>query len=311
MPEEQMQINNDEESLPSYNQNGNTLEEAGNTEAGERRKHTFLAIIGLPLTLMLVVIGSVLVMISYSLYVSSTGGSLPATEEGLLNAFLEPPILTILLVMQFAAFIFTVFVAKGLADAKSFGRFFHPSTYKGFCQKMGLPTKFDKVFWKHVLNGVLLGAIMLVLLMAFNLLLGAIGITPQSSDTSEQLGSSGSILVLMFIIPLLGPFAEELFFRGYLMSYFTDRGRPDVKVSKARAITAVAVTSILFGLMHTQGFSSFNDLFVVLWTASLGAVFAITYLKTKKITTAIVAHMVYNALSVVILVSTTGLIMFF
>ena len=52
--------------------------------------------------------------------------------------------------------------------------------------------------------------------------------------------------------------------------------------------------------MHFQGFSGIADIFVVGWTAIIGLVFGILYLKTKNILTPIFAHIAYNGITVIL-----------
>ena len=81
------------------------------------------------------------------------------------------------------------------------------------------------------------------------------------------------------------PIAEELAFRGYLLARLS--GGEVVSNSRLpRSLLALAVSSILFGLLHDA------------WLAGLlaGAVYGLVRYRTDRVCDAIVAHAVTNAL---------------
>ncbi|MFV1530200.1 MULTISPECIES: exosortase E/protease, VPEID-CTERM system [unclassified Phaeobacter] len=79
---------------------------------------------------------------------------------------------------------------------------------------------------------------------------------------------------------ILVPIIEELFFRGYLLRRMAGQGQV------LRAVIALIVSSLLFGLMH--------DRFAL--GVAAGAIFGALYLRGGGLPAAILAHMVANAL---------------
>ncbi|MFV1491426.1 exosortase E/protease, VPEID-CTERM system [Phaeobacter sp. JH18-32] len=79
---------------------------------------------------------------------------------------------------------------------------------------------------------------------------------------------------------ILVPIIEELFFRGYLLRRMAGQGQV------LRAVIALVVSSLMFGLMH--------DRFALGMAA--GAIFGALYLRGGGLPAAILAHMVANAL---------------
>lgn len=85
-------------------------------------------------------------------------------------------------------------------------------------------------------------------------------------------------------IALLGPVAEELCFRGAVIGGMLRQG--------CRPWTAVAVSSLLFGLVH------FNPAQVP-FAAAMGLVLGVLYLRTGSLLLPMLVHVVNNSLSVV------------
>lgn len=95
------------------------------------------------------------------------------------------------------------------------------------------------------------------------------------------------IWVLALCVAGITPVVEELFFRGIVQARLVPRLGPGA---------AVAVASVLFGLAHLQ-------LPQLLPLAALGAVFGVLALRLRRLGAAIVAHAVFNGLTVVALAS--------
>jgi membrane protease YdiL (CAAX protease family) len=132
----------------------------------------------------------------------------------------------------------------------------------------------------------------------------------------EQEGAWLLVLALGFAT-IAGPFFEELFFRGFALqsviktaenelNFATESGGEGFYVKwatfwyKARYVSAVAFSSVLFGFMHFQGTETFGQWFVVIVTGSLGVVLGIIALQFKRLGPAIFAHMLYNGGTMVI-----------
>ena len=86
---------------------------------------------------------------------------------------------------------------------------------------------------------------------------------------------------------LVGNSVEELIFRGYLLVMLRRwLGLP----------RALAITGVLFGLFHLPGMSGIAALKMVCTTAAMSVVFAMAYVRTKSLWTAIGVHVSTNTL---------------
>jgi len=86
---------------------------------------------------------------------------------------------------------------------------------------------------------------------------------------------------------LLGNSVEELIFRGYLL----------VTLRRSLGLArALAITALLFGLFHLPGMSGMAALKMICTTAAMSVVFALAYLRTGSLWTAIGLHAATNLL---------------
>lgn len=164
--------------------------------------------------------------------------------------------------------------------------------------------------WKNVLRlsnftfknfsiGIGVGAAMWFTLQAVSILLDNVGIDLSSSNTSTSLASVDGFwryAIYYLCVPFIVPFVEELFFRGAIIG-FTQRGISNEKKGK---IIAVVISSVAFGFAHLQGFSTFTDLFIVVWTGLIGLINAILVLKYDSIYPAYAMHLTYNGITVLL-----------
>lgn len=90
-------------------------------------------------------------------------------------------------------------------------------------------------------------------------------------------------LLLVFVV-VLGPMMEEFAVRGFLYRGWAH--------SRIGAPGAVVFTSILFGMLHTQ-----YDLVGMVFTGTIGFIFAMARLKTGSIVPGIAMHAVLNAVA--------------
>lgn len=126
-----------------------------------------------------------------------------------------------------------------------------------------------------------------------------VGLTdPESASNTGFLedGTSTSLFVALLFITLIGaPLSEELFFRGLCLRAINNRFGP---------VAAVIGSTAMFVVLHLP--SEFGDEWVlgtiVLWVsiATIGAVFAVTTLKLGRLGPAIVAHIVFNTIGVIL-----------
>lgn len=187
-----------------------------------------------------------------------------------------------------------------------------------------------KVNWK---TDIWIGAIVAIVLTAVELgvfaLLGNLGIDLSSTDNgavfTEQKGV-WLIILAFFVVPILGPFMEEMFFRGFLMQALIKnfrRGNVHEPRSafglwvlntnahvfngylvfrnwcyKHKYILAAILSSLAFGLMHFQGHGDAGDWILVAATGTIGLTFALIALKTRRLGIGIFGHIFFNSISV-------------
>lgn len=98
-----------------------------------------------------------------------------------------------------------------------------------------------------------------------------------------QIDSFSKLLVALTVFALIGPFGEEVFFRGVLQRKLRDWGLSSVK--------SIWVAAIIFSLIHFQFYGFFPRLL-------LGALFGYLFLWSGNIWIPIVAHIVNNGIFV-------------
>jgi len=135
-----------------------------------------------------------------------------------------------------------------------------------------------------ILWGFLTVIVMFAFLFIIGIFLTFYGVTLDDSSNITDLEQIFS-LPSIFIVVALQPIGEEIFFRGFLLD-------------KINAIygreTALIATSILFGIAHL----TYGNIYPAIMTGVLGLLLAYMVVKTKSLTTAIVAHILFNLLSV-------------
>ena len=135
-----------------------------------------------------------------------------------------------------------------------------------------------------VLWGVVSMIAMFAILFVIGIILTLYGVNiDESSNITdlEQIFSLPSILVIVAFQPI----GEEIFFRGFLLEKIN---------SMAGRETAIVVTSVLFGIAHL----TYGNIYPAIMTGILGLILAYMVVKTKNLTTAIVAHIFFNVTSV-------------
>lgn len=165
--------------------------------------------------------------------------------------------------------------------------------------RKGFVSDFKKLFntkniWLIILGGV---ALMYAVNIGLGLIYELAGITG-TSDNQAVLESliTTNPLAMFLPVAIFIPIIEEILFRGVILEFFEKRWG---------MIMGVIASSLLFGLMHVPSISSMVFLPIYF---SLGAVLAFIYLKTNKnIMVPIVAHIINNGLSLVLVLITSGL----
>jgi membrane protease YdiL (CAAX protease family) len=95
----------------------------------------------------------------------------------------------------------------------------------------------------------------------------------------------GVVLALAIVV---GPFLEELLFRGFLQPLL---------VQNLREKGGVVVTALVFSLAHGEGGLAFLPLF------ALGVLLGAVYLRTQRLSACIFVHAVHNAANVLLLLA--------
>jgi membrane protease YdiL (CAAX protease family) len=104
-------------------------------------------------------------------------------------------------------------------------------------------------------------------------------------DLADKADSSWGIVLLVLIVVIGAPIAEELFFRGLVLR----------SVEKSiGTVWAVVISSIAFGLTHFEGIQTPA-------LCAFGVVLALLVIRTGRLGTAVVAHMAFNGVSVIYL----------
>lgn len=177
--------------------------------------------------------------------------------------------------------------------------------------------KFKK---QDILWGILFAAVGFGFVTLTSIILEQTGLNLEGSDNgSFIMEHTGIWFILIGIVmaSIVGPLAEEFFFRGYLMNsithsitYYRDKSASEssngfgVKIMsglyRARWVIAVILSSVVFGFMHFQGTETFGQWLVVIITGCLGLMFALMTVFFKRIGPAVFAHMFYNGTTVLI-----------
>ncbi|WP_308796903.1 CPBP family intramembrane glutamic endopeptidase [Agromyces silvae] len=102
---------------------------------------------------------------------------------------------------------------------------------------------------------------------------------------------------------LLGPVIEELFFRGFTLPALRDATDASGASRTTSTVIAVLASSALFALLHTlESPSPTLALVTGLSTFAFGLAAALIVVFTGRIGGAIIAHIVYNAMLILLLV---------
>lgn len=136
----------------------------------------------------------------------------------------------------------------------------------------------------------------------------------KGSDNGSQISSFSGIWLIIIaggVASILGPFCEELFFRGFTLraviksiqntyarvtqkEHAPRRLRLMIWLDKYKNVIAIIASSTIFGFMHFQGFETFGQWFVVLATGTLGLIFGICAVKFGRLGPTIFGHIFYN-----------------
>jgi len=152
--------------------------------------------------------------------------------------------------------------------------------------------------WRtDVLYGMGLAIVLRGADFAYNVFLNAIGVDTKAVDNSAPIVDQKGIgLILVVLAASFGaPIVEELFFRGLTLRALQKRWG---------AVVGIIGSSVLFGILHAQptstGAFGLQSLWLVAFTASLGAVFAWVAVRTQRLGITVIAHVTFNFSALVI-----------
>ncbi len=140
--------------------------------------------------------------------------------------------------------------------------------------------------WIKIRKFALLAMKAILMIFLFNIvytvLFSAIsGGQPEQQYIAEiisKTGKSWNLIFLFFFAVIIGPFAEEIIFRGFIYSGLRKH---------CSFMTAAIISACIFGIFHLQ-----ETLFIPL--AFMGFILALTFERTRSLLPAVVVHMLWN-----------------
>jgi uncharacterized protein len=165
------------------------------------------------------------------------------------------------------------------------------ASYRNGQRSLALDFGWRFVWRTDIVLGIGLAILLRLADAGFSALVTALGVDPKSIDNSGPiLDQKGIALVVIVIAASLGaPIVEELFFRGLTLRALQKRWG---------AVVGIIGSSVLFGLLHAQpdasGQLGVQSLWLVLFTATLGAVLAWVAVKTNRLGITVIAHVTFN-----------------
>ncbi len=187
-----------------------------------------------------------------------------------------------------------------------------------------------KDFWfrfkwgQDIALGILLGIGLRLFESLSFWILTLLGVNLAGADNSTPFTQGKGIweyILLFGVVSFIGPISEEFLFRGLLLQgllktfrkrTFTPRTRFGAGIQKTfpniftgfikykeflfrhKYILSVIISALAFGIMHFQGTQTFGQWLVVIETGSIGLIFALVVLRTRRLGITIIAHMIFN-----------------
>jgi len=134
-----------------------------------------------------------------------------------------------------------------------------------------------------IIYGIITAAIMIAVVMGVGVLLSLLGFDLENASNIKDIEQLFSIPATLILI-VFQPITEEIFYRGFLLE----------KIEKmSSAPVAISITGVLFGLAHLTT----ANLYPALLTGIAGVILAVLVIKTKNLTAAIIAHILFNVIS--------------
>lgn len=160
-------------------------------------------------------------------------------------------------------------------------------------EKLGFVT-FKLDFFKRKNIWIILGGYLLARVIAIGgtLLLNSQGTESTANDAIIQVIFTGeNPLLIILLIGIAAPIMEEIVFRGGIIGFWLEKF----------PIVAIAVSSILFGLIHGP-----TDLISFLIYGLMGLILSFAYYKTKRIEVSMSIHFLNNILAAIVLAFGVG-----
>lgn len=184
---------------------------------------------------------------------------------------------------------------------------------------------FRRDYWlkfrkQDIFIGLVVATVMRLLEFGVTSGLDATGVDLSGSDNASLIVSLEGVWYFVnaiLIAAIAAPFIEEVLFRGLILQSFLRMFRRARFTSEDASPTGVTLlirnflfkhgnmlalvfSSALFGVMHFQGFETFGQIFVVLWTGTLGFLLGLLTYKYKRLGPAIWAHIFFNFSGVIL-----------
>jgi len=145
-----------------------------------------------------------------------------------------------------------------------------------------LITSHKSIQWIRIFKGMCIGFVMLSLLILADFL-----INPTDYTFTFEFKTFGWLVVASLIVIPLAAFAEEVFFRGYLLQAFS--------VITKRPIIPILATSIIFGLGHySNGINPTLGIVNVISCTLFGLMLGVIVVVEGGLETAIGLHIINN-----------------
>lgn len=160
-------------------------------------------------------------------------------------------------------------------------------------EKLGFVT-FKLDFFKRKNIWIILGGYLLARVIAIGgtLLLNSQGTESTANDAIIQVIFTGeNPLLIILLIGIAAPIMEEIVFRGGIIGFWLEKF----------PIVAIAVSSILFGLIHGP-----TNLISFLIYGLMGLILSFAYYKTKRIEVSMSIHFLNNILAAIVLAFGVG-----
>lgn len=144
----------------------------------------------------------------------------------------------------------------------------------------------------YIRTAAIFFVIALVLMVSSAIFLNSMGVGESSNEQAINSAVEKYGFLQIIIVCLIGPFVEEIFYRGILFGLIKGNGNNTI-----RAIIAVALTALIFMFSHVN-YSSFNvaDLLANVPIGMLGLSLGILYWKTDNIFCPLLVHVAINSI---------------